>query len=129
VRYLLDTHALIWILFEPRRLSAAFARFVAETEADVFVSSISIAEIAIKHSIGKPSAPPVNGADAWRRSVESGFPPLPYAHEHAAILDRLPWRHKDPFDRMLIAQAMFEDLTVITCDPVFAAYRVPVLEC
>jgi PIN domain nuclease of toxin-antitoxin system len=129
VRYLLDTHALLWICLEQERLSRDVVELLLETDADVFVSSVSITEIAIKHSQGKHSAPPISGREAYRLSLESGFPSLPYTHDHAAALDRLPWLHRDPFDRMLIAQALVDDLILISRDAEFDRYGVPLLRC
>lgn len=121
---LLDTHALLWWLAD-----APLEREAAEAIADpgtlVAVSAASVWEAVIKASIGKLQVPgPLDQAAA-----DEGFDPLPVSLAHAERAGRLPMHHRDPFDRMLVAQAIAEGLTVVTRDPAFALYDVPTLRC
>lgn len=112
MRLLLDTHVLLWALSNSPRLPQVFAEAITEPSNLKYVSSISVAEIEIKRSIGKLVAPPtLTGA-----LTGAGFDELPFTAEHARTLSTLPLHHKDPFDRMLVAQALLEDLTFLSCD-------------
>jgi len=123
VRLLLDTHVLLWALATPARLPARVAAAVRDPESSAFVSAASIWEIAIKAALGKLSAD-VDEVVATLDAV--GFEPLDVSLTHAAAVRRLPDHHRDPFDRMLVAQAIQDGLTIVTHDRAFAAYRVPV---
>ena len=127
MRLLLDTHALLWWLFDSDDLSASARAAIAEPENLVMVSSASAWEIATKQRIGKlPEAGDVvqRLPDYLRRAR---LDVLPISLEHALEAGGLPGPHKDPFDRMLIAQARLNVLTVVTRDSVFADYGVPVI--
>ncbi len=121
---LLDTHALLWWL-SGAPLSPAATERIADSDTLVAVSAASIWEIAIKTTIGKLR---MDGSVAAEASRE-GFEPLAITWAHAERAGALPGRHRDPFDRMLIAQAQAEGLTVVTRDAAFAAYDVDVLAC
>jgi PIN domain nuclease of toxin-antitoxin system len=121
---LLDTHALLWWLAGAPLDEEASARLSDPAEL-VVVSAASIWEAAVKLALGKLTVPEALG-QAVR---EEGFEPLPITFEHAERAAGLPPHHRDPFDRMLVAQAQLEDLTVVTRDSAFAAYEVPVLRC
>jgi len=112
MRGLLDTHVLLWWLADDPILSPAHRAVIAEPDNELFVSSISVAEVAIKASLGKLQAP--TGLDEAVRAV--GFRELPFTAVHAEALRELPWRHRDPFDRMLVAQAITERLDLLTID-------------
>lgn len=119
---LLDTHAFLWWREESPRLRTEARRAIASADL-VAVSAATAWEIAIKVSIGKLRIPgPVEPAVR-----DSGFSPLRVDFYHAAAVESLPHHHGDPFDRMLIAQALVEGLTVVTHDRKFEPYRVPVL--
>ena len=118
---LLDTHILLWWMSDDQRLPRTAA--TGDPAADVHVSTISLAEIAIKSSLDKLT---VRG-DLPEAIAQSGFLSLPFTLEHAALLTDLPWHHRDPFDRMLIAQALEEQLVVVSVDQVFREYPVPLL--
>ena len=124
---LLDTHVLIWWLGSLPMLSADARDVVADPENEAFVSSASAFEIATKYRLGKLSvaAAFVDGLDEHLR--REGFKPVAISLPHALAAGRLPGPHKDPFDRMLIAQARLEGFTVVTSDPIFQRYRVPVV--
>jgi PIN domain nuclease of toxin-antitoxin system len=121
---LLDTHALLWWLDDDRRVGDTARRTIAAGE--VFVSIASLWEIAVKHGLGKLAIGPEPVAGAID---QSGFAMLAIARHHCAALARLPHHHRDPFDRMLIAQAASEQLPIMTADRHFAAYGITVLPC
>jgi PIN domain nuclease of toxin-antitoxin system len=119
---LLDTHALLWWLFDDARLPRAARELIGDPDQDVLVSSASAWEIATKHRLGKlPEAGDVpERFDEYVRKAR--FRELPITTAHALAAGRLPGPHKDPFDRMLIAQSLAEDAPVVTADPVFGTY-------
>jgi PIN domain nuclease of toxin-antitoxin system len=117
VRLLLDTHLLLWALSRPSRLSAAARKQIGD--AEVYVSAASIWEISIKSALGKLKADPVEVLAAIE---PTGFSMLPITGQHAAKVAELPPLHKDPFDRMLVAQASVEPMILFTNDDVLAAY-------
>lgn len=121
-RLLLDTHAFIWWRSTPSRLGPAARQTIADAET-VYVSMASAWEAAIKVSIGKLKldVPFEEGV------TESGFRSLPIAFRHIDHLSALPFLHRDPFDRMLIAQALADDLTIVTGDRRIANYEVALL--
>lgn len=120
MRVLLDTHVFIWAVTDSRRLSEDARSAICEASA-VFVSAASIWEIAIKSGIGKIKA---DGGEMTRAIIDSGFVELPIAAVHAAQVARLPLLndHKDPFDRLLVAQSIVEPLVLLTADPKVVAY-------
>ena len=121
---LLDTHALLWWLDDDRRLGSAARAAIASGE--VFVSIASLWEIAVKYGLGKLAIAPEPVAGAVE---QSGFVTLQIARHHCFALPRLPQHHRDPFDRMLIAQAASEQLPIMTSDRHFAAYGITLLPC
>lgn len=123
MKLLLDTPALLWWLGDDPQLGAAARSAIANGGNTVFVSAASAWEIEIKRALGKLRAPDnLAGTLAGERFLE-----LPVSFAHAAALRGLPALHRDPFDRMLVAQATVERLTIVTADPVFARYQVAVL--
>jgi PIN domain nuclease of toxin-antitoxin system len=123
LRLLLDTHILLWWLAENPKLSITARARIAEAEI-VCVSAASVWEMAIKVSTGKLRAP----NDLEKQLQRHGFVQLSVSVNHALGVATLPRHHTDPFDRMLIAQASFESLTLVTADPQLAAYGVPILQ-
>jgi PIN domain nuclease of toxin-antitoxin system len=121
-RLLLDTHALIWALSNPRRLPAHVAESIRDAETDVYVSAASTWEIAIKAALRKIDA---NVADVVRAMRAVSFDELPVTIAHTVRLGTLPNHHRDPFDRLLVAQAIEERLTIVTHDALIARYDVP----
>jgi PIN domain nuclease of toxin-antitoxin system len=122
VRLLLDTHVLLWWLADDPSLAKRASSLIAN-EPEVFASSASAWEIAIKRMLGKLEAP----EDLAAALDASGIARLPIEFEHAAVAGGLPRHHDDPFDRMLVAQAHCEGLTLLTSDPRIASYAVAVL--
>ena len=121
---LLDTHVFLWWLADDPKLGAETRSTIADGRNEVSVSAVTIAEIAIKRSQGKLDAPP----DLLHILAEEGFTELPLLSTHAAALETLPWHHRDPFDRMLIAQAQIEGLALATSDRRIRDYEVTVVE-
>jgi PIN domain nuclease of toxin-antitoxin system len=119
---LLDTHALLWALASPATLAEDAADAIEDPTNDVLVSAASIWEIAIKARSGKLTLG-VPLAD-----LTLTFDPIGITHTHALQVAALPDHHRDPFDRMLISQALVEGLTIVTRDRVIAKYGVPVLD-
>jgi PIN domain nuclease of toxin-antitoxin system len=122
VSLLLDTHVVLWWLSDDPTLSDAIKTRL-DHEPDVHVSAATVWEVAVKRAIGKLKAP----ADLPERVRDSGFRELHITSEHAIAAGRLPLIHRDPFDRMLVAQALCEDLTLVTRDDDIQKYQVPVL--
>jgi PIN domain nuclease of toxin-antitoxin system len=122
VSLLLDTHVVLWWLADAPELPEVIKESL-DHEPDVRVSDVTIWEIGIKQALGKITAP----ADLPERVRDSGFRELPIGFAHAIAAARLPPIHKDPFDRMLVAQARCEGLTLVTRDPFCQQYDVAVL--
>ena len=123
-RLLLDTHALIWALSAPRRLPAHVVEAIRDPQNEVYVSAVSTWEIAIKSALGKITVDVAAVVHAMRTS---DFEELPIAIRHTVRLRTLPTHHRDPFDRLLMAQGLEERLTIVTHDPIFGAYHVSTL--
>lgn len=124
MRLLLDTHALLWWLDGDKRLSARGRRLIASKTSEVFVSAASAWEIAIKAAAGKlPGALDV-AADISGCLESQGFRPLEITVAHAQRAGGLPPLHRDPFDRMLVAQGIVEGLPLLSNEAVFDAYAI-----
>lgn len=121
MNYLLDTHILLWTLIDPDRVPARIRRIVEDTGNRVWFSAASIWEIAIKHSLAKPEFA-MEAATIWKAARETGLDELAVTAEHAIGVDALPWLHRDPFDRLLVAQAHTEDMKLLSVDPKVNAY-------
>jgi PIN domain nuclease of toxin-antitoxin system len=120
---LVDTHAALWWLDDAQELSPSAREAIADPGAEVLISAASVWEIALKRSLGKLRAP-VTFLEELRRD---GFETLSISAEHGLATASLPWHHRDPFDRMLVAQAVVEGLVLVTADERLARYDVPVL--
>ena len=123
MKLLVDTHVLIWAVLEDAALSERFRAALSDPAAEIHVSAVSVWEVAIKRALGKLAAP----ADLFDQAAASGCVALPITWDHARAVEALPMHHADPFDRMLIAQARVEGLTLLTADRAFAAYDVALL--
>ncbi len=124
MRVLLDTHAVLWCAIDEARLSRRAHSVVSSLETDVFVSAASAWEIATKSRIGKLPGAEAFAADFSSRMERLGFRPLAITVEHGQRAGLLPGEHKDPFDRMLIAQAQAENLPIVSNDRIFDEYHV-----
>lgn len=127
MKALLDTHALLWWLFDDPHLSTTARDFIANAENEILVSAASAWEIATKHRIGKlPEAEDIARLlPMYLRQARFGE--LSVSVDDGLLAGSLPGPHKDPFDRMLIAQARLRSLSVLSIDPVFREYGVTVL--
>jgi PIN domain nuclease of toxin-antitoxin system len=125
MRLLLDTHVLLWAVAASRRLSKAARGLIADPENDVFYSAASLWEIAIKVRLGRGDLR-IDVEELLAVLPEAGFAELPVRGLHALALVGLPEIHRDPFDRMLIAQALTEPLVLVTNDEVLSRYPAPV---
>ena len=128
MKLLLDTHVLLWAASEPEQLTAAARDALEDGTNDVFVSVVSAWEIAIKQSLGKLEL--AKPAEQWLPDVlrRTGFELAEVGLAAALRVRALPWHHRDPFDRLLVAQATEDGYTVVTRDSAFEAYGVPLLE-
>lgn len=126
-RLLLDTSVLIWWLAEPNRLGLTSSAAIAEPANQIYCSVVNLWEIQIKVKLGKLDLRlPLPAIHAWIVEQE-GWVLLPVQWPHIRRLDQLPTPHKDPFDRLLIAQAIEEQLTLVSVDPMMARYPLAVL--
>ena len=123
---LLDSHALIWFLNGDSRLSSNAKKSIEDPANQNFVSIATVWEIAIKNSLGKLNLTrPLSELPGQLH--QNGFDLLPVEFRHIFQVNRLPFHHRDPFDRIIIAQALEERMTIVGLDPEFPAYGVPVL--
>jgi PIN domain nuclease of toxin-antitoxin system len=125
MRVLLDTHLVLWTFLETRRLSAQARSILEAPENKLVYSSVVLWEIGIKRALGKKNFQ-VDPRVLRRAMLDNGYEELPVLGQHAVEVDALPPIHKDPFDRILIAQAMVEGITLLTADPVIAQYPGPI---
>jgi PIN domain nuclease of toxin-antitoxin system len=124
MRLLLDTHVAIWAIFDDQRLKPAVRRRIADLDNEIFVSVVTLWEIAIKFARrrGRPNDMPISAAQALAFFSEAGYRVLDITTAHALAVPALPAIHGDPFDRMLVAQARHEPLRLMTSDAKVAAY-------
>lgn len=119
--FLLDTHLLLWAAFEPSRLSSKATKALQSREVPLMFSLASLWEVAIKTSLGRPDFSVEPGL-LQRALLTEGFVELPIRAAHLARVAVLPWVHRDPFDRLLVAQAAEEKLTLLTVDATLRRY-------
>ncbi|MBI4704183.1 MAG: type II toxin-antitoxin system VapC family toxin [Deltaproteobacteria bacterium] len=124
VRILLDTQIWLWTLVSPQRIGALARHALADPANELLLSAASAWEIAIKYRLGKLPLPCPPDELVASRLVRDGIVPLAVAHHHAVHVARLPDHHRDPFDRLLVAQAQLERLTIFTADSRLAQYDV-----
>lgn len=125
---LLDTQVFLWLLTRPERLGPKTLSFLEDDRNEMFLFAASSWEIAIKYRLGRlplPEAPGLYIPDRMRRS---GVEALPIAHSHALVVASLEDHHRDPFDRILVAQAQVEGLSLVSADPILARYGVPLID-
>ena len=118
---LLDTHIALWAITDDDRLSARAREMILSERTTVWVSAVSVWEIAIKHGLDRGDMP-VSGQEALGYFREAGYRFLPIEPEHAAAVEALPGHHQDPFDRLLVAQAVTEPMHLLTHDAMQARY-------
>lgn len=122
MKFLLDTHLLLWAAAEPHKLSADAYAIMNNPEHELFFSPVSIWEVAIKNNLARQDFH-VNPHILRRGLLDNGYEELPINSSHACLIFELPLIHKDPFDRMLIAQSLDEGITLLTADPIIAQYQ------
>lgn len=123
MKLLLDTHAALWWLGADPRLTEDVRHHLAAASSEVLLSAAVVWEIAIKRSLGKLAA----SERTVELLLEGGARPLSVTLEHAVAVEALPWHHRDPFDRILVAQAIVERAAVVSADAALRAYRVPLV--
>ncbi|HET6684417.1 MAG TPA: type II toxin-antitoxin system VapC family toxin [Gaiella sp.] len=123
-RLLLDTNVALWLLLGQRtRVSATAVGVLSDERNEIALSAASVWEIAIKRSLGKLIV-----EDGWSVALRRlGFDPMPVTALHAEAVEQLPWHHRDPFDRLLVAQALVEERVLVSADRRLEAYGVEVL--
>ena len=118
---LLDTHVALWAITDSPKLPPKARELILSPKTNVWISAASVWEIAIKHALGRGDMP-VSGEDAARYFRESGYRFLAVEPEHAVAVEGLAAHHQDPFDRILVAQALAEPMRLMTHDPLVARY-------
>ena len=121
MNYLLDTHTFMWFVTDAPELSKKARNLMKQDDANLFLSIASVWEMAIKKSLGKLEIYN-NFSTVTQDLTDNDIELLPIKYEHTAIINRIPFHHKDPFDRMIIAQALFENMDVIGVDERFDEY-------
>lgn len=125
MRLLLDTHVLLWTVAESRKLSSAARALISEPDNELSFSSVSLWEVAIKAERGRDDFR-IDVSSLRRSLFDNEYAELPMTGAHAVVVGSLPPIHRDPFDRMLVAQAIMEGLTLVTSDPAVAKYPGPI---
>lgn len=127
MKLLLDTCAFIWLSLKPEMLSEAARQAFLDPDNSVFLSSVSALEIAHKHHIGKLPLPAQPSVFIPRERESMGIEALPFFEKDCRHYERLPLLHKDPFDRLLVCQALENGCPILTPDPLIKQYAVPVV--
>jgi PIN domain nuclease of toxin-antitoxin system len=125
MKLLLDTHILLWAANEPERLSAQAIALLEDPDNELLFSAASLWEVSIKNSLGRNDFK-VDARLLRRGLLDNGYVELPITSAHAVYVESLPAIHKDPFDRILIAQATAEGITLVTADGMVAKYPGPI---
>lgn len=126
MKLLLDTHLLLWAAQGSRRLSRSALKLIDDPDNELFFSAASIWEIAIKQGQGRRNDFHVDARLLRRGLIDNGYSELPILSSHVVAIDALPPIHKDPFNRILVAQAAVEGITLLTSDKTVAKYPAPV---
>ncbi len=127
MRLLLDTHVAIWTLTEPRRIPSHISDLLGEPSNTVMASAVAVWEIAIKHQLRRRDSPPFSGHEAIGHFESAGLTLLNVTPAHAACVERLPLIHSDPFDRLMLAQAIIENMQFVTYDRHLSRYDIALL--
>jgi PIN domain nuclease of toxin-antitoxin system len=121
VKLIVDTHAALWLLAEDERLSARADQMLTDSSNEVLLSAAVVWEVAIKRSLGKLDVP----EGFATMLLDAGAAPLPIGVDHAEAVRSLPWHHRDPFDRLLVTQAVLEGAVLVSNDDRMRAYGAP----
>ena len=127
MRLLIDTHVWLWWMTEPSRLNDETMTMLADGDNRVYLSVASVWEIVIKHGLGELPLRAEPGHFIPKAMAEDRISGLAIENAHVLRTAHLPWHHRDPFDRLLVAQAQVEDLPILTADPLMLTYDVKVL--
>ena len=125
MKLLLDTHLLLWAAGEPERLTPKIRKLIDNPENELVFSAASIWEVAIKRGLGRPDFK-VDARLLRRGLIDNGYSELPIVSDHVVAIDSLPQIHRDPFDRVLVAQATVEGITLLTIDSIVSRYPGPI---
>ena len=125
MKLLLDTHLLLWAAGQPERLSASARRLINDKRNELLFSAASLWEVAIKRGLGRDDFK-VDARLLRRGLLDNGYHELPIISDHVVAIESLPPIHRDPFDRLLVAQATVEGVTLLTLDPLVAQYPGPI---
>lgn len=125
MKLLLDTHVLLWAAGDPKRLSTKARKLISDPQNELLFSAASLWEIAIKRGLNRRDFQ-ADPRLMRRGLLDNGYGELPIVSDHVVAIDVLPPIHKDPFDRLLVAQATVEGFTLLTLDPVVAQYPGPI---
>ena len=125
---LLDTHVALWAITDNPKLSSEVRSLILAPRSTIWVSSVTVWEIAIKHSLGRGDMP-ISGAAALQYFRQAGYLLLAVEPEHAVAVEALPKHHLDPFDRLLVAQALIEPMRLVTHDAIVARYSDTIMYC
>jgi PIN domain nuclease of toxin-antitoxin system len=128
MRILIDTQAWVWWLIEPRKLSRDAIALLEDRQTTVYLSTVCVWEVVIKYAVGKLVLPAAPAIMVPRSMADDGLVELPIEHRHALQVTHLPLHHRDPFDRVIIAQAQVEGMPILTADRQFARYDVDVIQ-
>jgi PIN domain nuclease of toxin-antitoxin system len=123
LKLILDTHAALWWLSDDARVGSEVARHLVDDTNEVLLSAVVVWEFAIKRSLGKLEGP----EDLAATLLTAGAQPLPVTLDHAAAVATLPWHHRDPFDRLLVAQALIEGAALVSRDEALRSYGVQLI--
>jgi PIN domain nuclease of toxin-antitoxin system len=124
MKLLLDTHVAVWMTNTPERIPKRIRDLVVDGQNEIAVSAAAIWEIAIKRPLGRADAPPLSGYEAIAEFESAGFSLLNVTPAHAAFVERLPPLHADPFDRVMLAQSVVENMQFVTYDRYLSRYDV-----
>lgn len=127
MRYLLDTHAFLWWIMDDPQLSRPARKLIEDGDNEILLSAASGWEVAIKSQRGRLDLPDRPNRFVIEQMTASAFQPLPILMSHVLEVANLPDHHRDPFDRLLIAQSRLEGMPILTSDPLFALYEVDLL--
>ncbi len=129
MKYLLDTTVWLWSVGDTHRIGRSGLEVLSNGKEDIYLSAASSWEVAIKAKLGKFQLPEAPGSYVRTRMAAQGIYPLAVTQNHTLAVYDLPLHHQDPFDRLLIAQAILEDMTILTSDRIFGKYPVETLWC
>ena len=124
MKYLIDTHILLWMASEQTQISSKIRKILSDEKCEIYLSVASIWEMAIKISLGKLGLPVELKQFIQAQVLDNGIILMSVKKEHTYLLTKLPFHHRDPFDRLLVSQSSVEDLAILTADKIFKKYDI-----